>query len=93
MCIFSTPSLFAGIREIYPAEYEALKQDERILGFTLDNKKCLDDFVGNAESCVYWKDREAVRAIQTGKFSAGDVYVKDWKYPAGAFHGAEGGPC
>ena len=93
MCIFSTPSLFAGIREIYPAEYEALKQDERILGFTLDNKKCLDDFVGNAESCVYWKDRAAVRAIQTGKFSAGDVYVKDWKYPAGAFHGAEGGPC
>ena len=93
MCIFSTPSLFAGIREIYPAEYEALKQDERILGFTLDNKKCLDDFVGNAESCVYWKDRAAVRAIQTGKFSARDVYVKDWKYPAGAFHGAEGGPC
>ena len=93
MCIFSTPSLFAGIREIYPAEYEALKQDERILGFTLDNKKCLDDFVGKAESCVYWKDRAAVRAIQTGKFSARDVYVKDWKYPAGAFHGAEGGPC
>ena len=93
MCIFSTPSLFAGIREIYPAEYEALKQDERILGFTLDNKKCLDDFVGNAESCVYWKDRAAVRSIRTGKFSAGDVYVKDWKYPAGAFHGAEGGPC
>lgn len=22
-----------------------------------------------------------------------EVYVEDWKYPAGAFHGAEGGPC
>lgn len=93
MCIFSTPPLFAGIREIYPEEYEALRQDEKILGFTLDNKKCLDDFVGKAESCVYWNDRAAVRSIQTGKFAVKDIYVKDWKYPAGAFHGAEGGPC
>lgn len=93
MCIFSTPSLFAGIREIYPEEYEALRQDEKILGFTLDNKKCLDDFVGKAESCVYWKDKAAVRSVRTGKFSVRDIYVKDWKYPAGAFHGAEGGPC
>lgn len=93
MCIFSTPSLFAGIREMYPKEYEELRQDERILGFTLDNKKCLNDFVGNAESCVYWQDRAAVHSIQTGSFSAEEVYVDDWQYPAGAFHGAEGGPC
>lgn len=93
MCIFSTPSLFAGIREIYPEEYASLRQDEEILGFTLDNKKCLDDFVGDAGSCVYWEDKAAVRSIQTGVFSVGDIYVKEWKYPAGAFHGAEGGPC
>ena len=93
MCIFSTPSLFAGIREIYPQEYEALIQDEKVLGFTLDNRKCLDDFVGAAKSCVYWKDKAAVRSVQTGTFSVRQVYVRDWKYPAGAFHGAEGGPC
>ncbi len=50
------------------------------------------NFVGDAESCVYWEDKAAVRSIQTGAFSVGQVYVKDWKYPAGAFHGAEGGP-
>lgn len=93
MCIFSTPTLFAGIREIYPQEYEALRQDEKVLGFTLDNRKCLDDFVGAAKSCVYWKDKAAVRSVQTGAFTVRQVYVKDWKYPAGAFHGAEGGPC
>ncbi|MCI9500653.1 MAG: phosphoadenosine phosphosulfate reductase family protein [Hungatella sp.] len=93
MCIFSTPSLFAGIREIYPNEYEQLKQDEEILGFTIDNKKRLDDFVGEAKSCVYWKDKAAVRSIRTGAFSVKEMYVKDWKYPAGAFHGSEGGPC
>ena len=83
MCIFSTPSLFAGIREIYPQEYEALRQDEKVLGFTLDNRKCLDDFVGAAKSCVYWKDKAAVRSIQTGAFSVRQVYVKDWKYAGG----------
>ncbi len=93
MCIFSTPSLFAGIRELYPEEYGELKHDEEILGFTLDNNKNLDDFVGQAKSCVYWKDEAAVHSLRTGAFSVKDVYVKDWRYPAGAFHGAEGGPC
>ena len=94
MCIFSTPKLFAGIRELYPEDYEALKQDEEILGFTLDNKCDLDTFVGNAESCVYKGDQEAIKSLITGEFSIDDIYVKgEWMYPAGAFHGAAGGPC
>ncbi len=94
MCIFSTPKLFAGIRELYPEEFELLKQDERILGFTLDSKCDLDTFVGDAASCVYHGDKEAIRSLVTGEFTVDDIYVGDtWKYPAGAFHGAEGGPC
>lgn len=93
MCIFSTPSLFAGIKELYPREYEAIKQDERILGFTLDNKKCLDDFVGKAKSCVVREDAAALRSIQTGEFSVREMYTKNWDYPVGAFHGAAGGSC
>lgn len=94
MCIFSTPKLFAGIRELYPEDYELLKMDESILGFTLDNKCDLDTFVGNAKSCVYRGDKEAINSLITGKFTAEDVFVKGkWLYPAGAFHGAEGGPC
>lgn len=93
MCIFSTPPLFAGIRELYPEDYELLKQDEHILGFTLDNKHDLDTFVGNARSCVYHGDTAAVKSLMTGEFTVDDVYVDEWVYPAGAFHGAEGGPC
>lgn len=94
MCIFSTPSLFAGIRELYPEEWEALKQDEKILGFTLDNKCDLETFVGDTKPCVYWGDKEAIHSLITGEFSKDNVYIKDkWMYPAGAFHGAEGGPC
>ncbi|RKJ46538.1 hypothetical protein D7X98_04055 [bacterium 1XD8-76] len=93
-CIFSTPKLFAGIRELYPEEYAALRQDEIILGFTLDNKCDLDTFVGDAQSCVYRGDNRAIHSLVTGEFAPDDVYVKGkWMYPAGAFHGAEGGPC
>ena len=37
MCIFSTPKLFAGIRKLYPEEYQLLKHDEEILEFMLDH--------------------------------------------------------
>ncbi len=94
MCIFSTPTLFAGIRELYPEDYRMLRQDEKVLGFTLDNDCDLDTFIGNAGSCVYHGDKEAIHSLVTGEFSADSVYVQgEWKYPAGAFHGAEGGPC
>lgn len=79
---------------MYPKEYELLRQDEKILGFTLDNRCDLDTFVGDAKSCVYHGDEAAIQSLITGDFSVEDVYVKgDWRYPAGAFHGAEGGPC
>lgn len=94
MCIFSTPRLFAGIRELYPEEYNLLKQDEKILGFTLDNKYDLDTFVGCAKSCVYHGDLAAIRSLISGEFTVDEIFIRGiWVYPAGAFHGAEGGPC
>lgn len=92
-CIFSTPRLFAGIKELFPEEWEALKQDERILGFTLDNKMDLESFVGCTPSCVVRDDKKALNSILTGQFTEADVFVDDWKYPVGAFHGADGGSC
>ena len=94
MCIFSTPRLFAGIRELYPKEYALLCQDEKILGFTLDNHCDLETYIGSADSCVYHGDKEAIQSLLTGEFPVESVYVKGkWKYPAGAFHGAAGGSC
>ncbi len=92
-CIFSTPRLFAGIKELFPEEWEALKNDEKTLGFTLDNKLDLESFIDGAKSCVVRDDPKAIESILTGKYSPKDIYVKDWKYPAGAFHGADGGSC
>lgn len=92
-CIFSTPTLFAGIKELYPDIYEELRQDEIRLGFTIDNKADLDTFCKGAKSCVCWDDKEAIHSLLTGEFSADQIYTKHWKYPAGAFHGADGGSC
>lgn len=93
MCIFGLPKHWAGIRELFPDWVAAVEEDERILGFTLDNKKTLREYIGDAESCVCHDDPKALHQLKTGAFELGDVYMEDWKTPAGAFHGAEGGPC
>lgn len=93
MCIFSTPRLFAGFRELFPDDFAELQHDEEVLGFTLDNKKNLNDFVGCAESCVCWDDKAAIHSILTGEFGIDDIFVEKWEYPIGAFHGADGGSC
>lgn len=58
MCIFSTPRLFAGVKELFPDDYASLRHDEEVLGFTLDNKKNLDEFIGDTPSCVCWNDKK-----------------------------------
>lgn len=94
MCIFSLPRHWAGIRELFPQDYEAICQDEITLGFTLDNKKSLPEYVGDAKSCVYHGNKKALQQLITGQFGIEDVYCEGiWSYPAGAFGGAEGGPC
>lgn len=92
-CIFSTPGLMKGFSEIYPDEYKELRDDEERLGFTLDNKKNLDDFICGAKSCLCFDDKQAVHSIKTGEFTVDDIFVDDWKYPVGAFHGSDGGSC
>lgn len=94
LCIFSLPKHWAGIRELFPEEFAAVQEDERRLGFTLDNKKDLTSYVGSAQSCVY-HDTDAIMKILTGVYTETDVYASpnSWKYPAGAFKGSDGGPC
>ena len=93
MCIFSLPSHWAGIQELFPERFAEVEEDERVLGFTLDNKKTLAEYVGEAKSCVCHDDEKALHQLVSGEFTVLDVPMVDWALPAGAFHGAEGGPC
>ena len=60
MCIFSLPRHWAGIRELFPDWVSAVEEDERILGFTLDNKMALAEYIGDAVSCVCHDDPKAL---------------------------------
>lgn len=63
--------------------------------FTLDNKLCLDDYVGDAVSCVDYSAEKAIEQLKSGWFTVDDIYTPShlWTFPSGAFHGAQGGPC
>lgn len=92
MCIFSLPKHWAGVRKLFPKEVNKVIKDEKRLGFTLDNSKDLDSYIGNARSCLV-DDHTAIMQIKSGRFNINDVYTDEWKFPAGAFRGSEGGPC
>lgn len=93
MCIFSLPKHWAGIRELFPDWVSAVEEDERVLGFTLDNKMTLAEYIGDAASCVCHDNPKALFQLTSGIFSLEDVEQAEWALPAGAFQGAEGGPC
>lgn len=95
-CIFSSPKHFKGIQELYPEMFEDIRQAEIELDFMFKNtktRKSIDQIVEKAESCVYWGDQKAIHQLLTGNFTPEDIFVENWQYPAGAFHGSEGGPC
>ena len=94
-CIFSLPRHWAGIKDLFPEEYEAFRKDEIRLGFTLDNKMNLDEYIAGADSCVNYSNEKALDQLLSGKFTVDDVFCKpgEWRFPAGAFRGGQGGPC
>lgn len=75
MCIFSSPSHWAGIRELFPNDYYAFCEVERQLGFTLDAKRDLETFVGSAKSCVSHDNPTAIKQLITGGFECSDIYT------------------
>ncbi|WP_027628133.1 phosphoadenosine phosphosulfate reductase family protein [Ruminiclostridium cellobioparum] len=95
MCIFSLPKHWVGIKELFPSCFDEVCQDEKILGFTLDNKKTMEEYILGAESCLDYSDAEAIRQLKTGEFRADEMFLPEgqWTFPVGAFGGSEGGPC
>lgn len=66
---------------------------KKFLGSHWTTKRIFDEFIGDTQSCVCWKDKAAIHSILTGEFNTDDIYTNDWNYPVGAFHGADGGSC
>lgn len=55
----------------------------------------LEEYVGDAESCVCHAAVEAIRQIISGKFTVDEITTPSelWDFPAGAFKGSDGDPC
>jgi hypothetical protein len=77
LCIFSFPSHWAGVRELMPGAYQQVLDAERKLGFTLDNKLPIEQFVGDAKSCVDHRDQKAIQQLVTGKIGPEDIILPD----------------
>ena len=93
MCIFSLPQHFAGIKEILPERFEQIVNLEKELGFTLDNKKNITDYIDGAESCVLNRDETLISCVKSGTLPDDYIICENWELPVGAFHGADGEPC
>lgn len=93
MCIFSRREQWAGVRELFPDEFKRLVKDERILGYNMHIGVPLEDYIGDAVSCVCYDNPIAIRQLVEGVFTPEEIYTNEWVYPAGAFRGSEGGPC
>lgn len=92
-CIFSTPDLWHMLREIDPEGFKQISEMEKELGFTIDNSLSVEEMANRGKSRIPPDAQRYVEMALGKEFSPKDVFVDNWKMPAGAFHGAEGGPC
>ncbi len=93
-CIFSTPDLWAMMRELFPDRFYQLVEKEKELGFTIDPKFTLEEKAKLGSLARLPKDpriREWVKIALSRNYSASDLIVDRWEIPAGAFRGSAGG--
>jgi hypothetical protein len=95
-CIFSTPDLWAMMREIAPARFEAIAQMEIELGHTIDPRMSVVEKANKGKTDRLPKGEKLNNAVRTAldhsfRFKASDLIMDKWELPAGAFRGSEGG--
>jgi 3'-phosphoadenosine 5'-phosphosulfate sulfotransferase (PAPS reductase)/FAD synthetase len=94
-CIFSTPDLWAMMREIAPERFYELVRMERELNHTIDPKMNLEQKANRGSIDRLPKGArtsEWVRMALTRGFDEKDLIMDKWELPAGAFRGGVGGP-
>ena len=91
-CIFSTPDLWAMLREIAPDRFQKFVDLENELEFTLDNDRALEEIADMGNSRVPEGSERLVRLALKGGISEENFFLSKWELPPGALRGAEGGP-
>ena len=94
-CIFSTPDLWAMMREIAPGRFSRMVAVEKELHHTVDPKMDLTAKANQGSLKRLPTDARTSRWAQLAlhrNFNVGDLRVERWELPAGAFRGSAGGP-
>lgn len=93
-CIFSSPDLWAMMREIAPDRFDNLVRMEKELNFTVDAKHSLEEMaaIGSINRLPKeWRTSKYVKMALEGHFTVDDFFTEKWELPAGAFRGSVGG--
>ncbi|WP_186381060.1 phosphoadenosine phosphosulfate reductase family protein [Paenibacillus xylanexedens] len=95
-CIFSTPDLWAMMREIAPDRFNRIAEAERELNHTIRKDQSIEALADRGSLDRLMKGEQQSRlvyeALSEGfKFTAADLILSNWELPAGAFKGNEGG--
>jgi 3'-phosphoadenosine 5'-phosphosulfate sulfotransferase (PAPS reductase)/FAD synthetase len=94
-CIFSTPDLYAMMREIAPDRFNKLVEMEKELNHTIDTNRFTLEQRANMGSIERLpKDRrlsEWVNMALSKSFNKNQLIMEKWEIPAGAFRGNAGG--
>lgn len=94
-CIFSTPDLWAMMREIAPERFDVLVNMEKYLEHRVDNKLTLVEMAERGSLKRLPKSARTnkwVKMALSRNFNDFDLIVDKWELPAGALLGAAGGP-
>lgn len=88
-CIFFSPDHWATLAEINPATIQKIALIEKRLGFTMDNKHCINEMVAMGKSRIPDEKRSYIQKALS--LWASPVVTAKWELPAGAFSSG-GGP-
>lgn len=95
-CIFSTPDLWAMMREIAPERFYKLARMEKELGHTIDTGRLFLEDKANLGSLERLpKDYRLSKWVDLALnpvFEEKDLVMNQWELPAGALRGNAGGP-
>ena len=80
------------LKQIAPDRFYQLVEMEKRLEFTIDNQLTLEEMAAMGKSRIPEGSEKWINMALGTSFDEKDVFIKDWVMPAGAFHGAGGGP-
>jgi 3'-phosphoadenosine 5'-phosphosulfate sulfotransferase (PAPS reductase)/FAD synthetase len=90
-CIFGNDDQWASVRDLAPGQFAAIAACEQRFGVTIHRRRSVVERADAGVSYVTDKPESLKRLAMQSRYPLDDLFVADWKLPAGAFR-QDGGP-